>query len=128
MVTASNGRGKLQAMNTYPENRCASYHAHVYFDANTLERARVLCRCAGDLFAVVVGKIHEKRVGPHPRWSCQIAFDAGQFDRLIAWLDENRNGLSILVHGLTGNDLADHSEHVSWLGEPVALNLSFFES
>ena len=115
-------------MTRRPENVYPNYHAHVYFDQATLEAARTLCADAGERFGVSVGRVHEKRVGPHPRWSCQLAFDASQFEELIPWLDQNRKGLSVLVHGLTGNDLADHTDHASWLGEPVELNLSFFKS
>lgn len=114
-------------MNRQPENRYPSYHAHVYFDQRTLTAATGLCNRAGELFGVAVGRFHQKLVGPHPRWSCQLAFDAAQFDELIPWLDQNRHGLSILIHGRTGDDVADHTDHAYWLGEPVALNLSFFE-
>ena len=62
-------------------------------------------------------------VGPHPRWSCQLSFDAEEFDRVIAWLDENRNGLDILVHPLTGDFIEEHTRLASWLGNEVALNL-----
>ena len=111
-----------------PENAYQSYHAHVYFDQRTLPIARPLCTRAGELFGVPVGRFHEKLVGPHPRWSCQLAFDSTQFDELIPWLDANRKGLTVLVHGRTGDDLADHTDHAAWLGEPVELNLSFFKS
>ena len=111
-----------------PQNKYPSYHAHVYFDQATLAAARELCTSAGEQFGAAVGRVHQKPVGPHPRWSCQLAFDAAQFDELIPWLDSNRNGLTILVHGRTGDDLADHTEHASWLGEPVELDLSIFQS
>lgn len=110
-----------------PRNAYAKYHAHVYFDANTTEQARQLCQKAADAFGVVMGRVHEKLVGPHPHWSCQLAFDAAQFDKLIPWLDENRGGLNILVHAQTGNSLEDHTTHASWLGEPTKLNLGMFE-
>ncbi|WP_413167957.1 DOPA 4,5-dioxygenase family protein [Capilliphycus salinus ALCB114379] len=51
-----------------------------------------------------------------------------QFDLLIPWLEENREGLSVLVHGLTGNDLEDHTEHASWLGTAVPLKLTVFDT
>jgi DOPA 4,5-dioxygenase len=98
----------------------------VYFDESTTEQARVLCQSAADLFGVTMGRVHEKLVGPHPRWSCQLAFDSTQFDRLIPWLEAHRGGLNILVHGLTGNDLEDHTANASWLGEPAQLNLAIF--
>ena len=115
-------------MTRRPENSYPSYHAHVYFDQNSLAAARNLCTRAGELFGVAVGRFHQKPVGPHPRWSCQLAFDAAQFDELIPWLERHREGLTVLVHGLTGDDLADHTEHASWLGEPVELDVSIFKS
>lgn len=111
-----------------PTNRYERYHAHVYFDASTVVQASSICQQAGELFEVAVGRVHQKLVGPHPRWSCQLAFDQAQFDGLVPWLDKHRGDLTILVHGLTGNDLEDHTEHASWLGEPVDLNLSVFSS
>lgn len=111
-----------------PQNRYRQYHAHVYFDANTVEQARSLCDQAGQTFGVAVGQVHEKRVGPHPHWSCQISFDQHQFETLIPWLEEHRQGLNILVHGLTGNDLEDHTTHASWLGDPSELNLELFRT
>ena len=75
-----------------PQNVYPSYHAHVYFDEVTLEAARALCTSAGEQFRVSVGRVHQTSVGPHPRWSCQLAFEAAQFDELIPWLDSNRNG------------------------------------
>lgn len=60
-------------------------------------------------------------------WSCQLSFDHNQFESIIGWLEENREGLNILVHGLTGDDLADHTVNASWLGNPVELNLAIFQ-
>jgi aromatic ring-cleaving dioxygenase len=71
--------------------------------------------------------VHEKNVGPHPRWSCQLAFAADQFDSLIPWLDEQRNGLDVFVHGLSGDELKDHTDYAYWLGNEWALDLSMFK-
>lgn len=109
-----------------PRNVHERYHAHVYFDAATIEQARALCRAAAERFGAVMGRVHERRVGPHPYWSCQLAFDSRQFDTLIPWLDAHRDGLTVFVHGVTGDDLADHTAHASWLGAPAALDLSVF--
>ena len=115
-------------MTKQPVNIYDKYHAHVYFDEESLDLASSICQRAGELFNIQVGTIHQKLVGPHPRWSCQLSFDREEFERLIPWLEENRQSLSILVHGLTGNDLEDHTENASWLGESVPLNLSIFQS
>jgi len=109
-----------------PENLYPQYHAHVYFNADTVVQARALVEEAGLHLLVVVGRVHERPVGPHPQWSCQIAFDAAEFDQVIGWLDTHRNGLDVLVHGLTGNDYADHTAHAMWLGNDHALDLSIF--
>ena len=109
-----------------PVNNHDHYHAHVYFDQTTLMLAESLCQQAGDKFAVKVGRVHQNKVGPHPKWSCQILFSKKEFDQLIPWLDENRQNLSILVHAQTGNDLQDHTEFAYWLGQPVPLILTVF--
>jgi len=109
-----------------PENLYPQYHAHVYFNADTVAQARALVEEAGLHLLVVVGRVHERPVGPHPQWSCQIAFDAAEFDQVIGWLDTHRNGLDVLVHGLTGDDYADHTAHAMWLGKDHVLDLSMF--
>ncbi|MFT7095134.1 MAG: DOPA 4,5-dioxygenase [Alcanivorax sp.] len=39
----------------------------------------------------------------------------------------SRNGLTVFVHGLSGDDLRDHTELVMWLGESLPLDLSIFQ-
>ena len=100
------------------------YHAHVYFDGSSVEQARALRERVSEEFDYAVGRFHEKNVGPHPRWSFQIAFKADAFGTLVPWLALNRKGLTVFVHGLTGDDILDHTELVMWLGDSVALDLS----
>ena len=109
-----------------PRNLFGKYHAHVYFDEQSVEQARAVCAQAAERFGVTMGRVHQKLVGPHPRWSCQLSFDAAQFEGLIPWLDANRGALDVLVHAVTGDDLEDHTTHASWLGTPVELDLSHF--
>ncbi len=109
-----------------PVNIHDAYHAHVYFDETSLEFATALCKKSKALFPVKMGRVHQRNVGPHPRWSCQLSFDAEAFDTFIPWMDEHRDGLSVLVHGLSGNDLADHTDHAYWLGDARELDLSMF--
>jgi DOPA 4,5-dioxygenase len=105
----------------------ASFHAHVYYDEASFEQARALCERARDTFELEMGRLHQKPVGPHPMWSCQLAFKPALFGELIPWLSLNRDGLIVFVHPNTGDDLADHSRHVIWLGDSQVLNLSIFE-
>ena len=103
------------------------YHAHVYFDADSVDQARDLCVHAAEHFGVEMGRVHERNVGPHPRWSCQLGCSPEQFTRLLPWLALNRQGLVIFAHPETGDPLADHRDHAIWLGTGLDLNLSIFE-
>jgi aromatic ring-cleaving dioxygenase len=109
-----------------PVNLFDHYHAHIYFGPASVAQATQLCRQAGELFGVTVGRVHEREVGPHPHWSCQLAFDKVQFDQLIPWLEANRDGLDVFVHGETGDGLADHTTNASWLGNASELRLDLF--
>ena len=109
-----------------PVNAHAAYHAHIYFGPETMEQARVLAQEAGRLWKVSVGRVHEKLVGPHPAWSVQLAFARDEFDRVVPWLDEHRGNLDVFVHGLTGNELDDHTKYAYWLGNEWPLDLSMF--
>ena len=48
---------------------------------------------------------------------------AAQFPEVIAWLALNRDGLVVFVHAETDDPLADHLDHVLWLGESRPLRL-----
>lgn len=100
------------------------YHAHVYFDTASREKARELCEAASRAFHLSVGRMQDRPVGPHPRESCQLAFATEQFAEFIPWLIVNRNGLTIFAHPITGDALKDHTDHVVWLGPSEPLNLS----
>lgn len=102
------------------------FHAHIYFNPDELERAQALGAAAHDTFGVPVGRYHVRPVGPHPRGSCQLTVRPDQFGEVAQWLVLNRGSLTIFAHASTGNDLADHTEHVIWFGQSEALNLSIF--
>ncbi len=110
----------------YPINIHKAYHAHVYFDERSRKQARLLCDSIKQLFTLKVGRFHEGAIGPHPVGSCQISFGTKDFDEFIGWLENHRNGLTILIHGQTGDDLKDHTEYAYWLGESMELDLSLF--
>ncbi len=109
-----------------PVNKHKAYHAHVYYDESSLEFASQLCEAAGKRFHLPVGRLHQSLVGPHPQWSCQITFASKHFDEFIPWLEQKREGLTVFIHGLTGDDVKDHTDYAYWLGQRVELNLSFF--
>ena len=109
---------------TTDEPRIVGWHAHVYFDANTLAQARALCEAAAARFPLKMGRVHERPVGPHPDWSCQLAFRAERFAEVIPWLALHRGGLTVFIHPITGQDLRDHRDHAIWMGAVRPLDLS----
>ncbi|MEN5093018.1 DOPA 4,5-dioxygenase family protein [Pseudomonas protegens] len=106
--------------------RIKGYHAHVYFDASTIDQARALCEQAAQLFDLKMGRVHERPVGPHPDWSCQLAFAPEVFAQVVPWLALNRQGLVVFLHPDTGDDLLDHTDHAIWMGAMRSLDLTGF--
>ncbi|MFB2769308.1 DOPA 4,5-dioxygenase family protein [Pelatocladus sp. BLCC-F211] len=102
------------------------FHAHVYFDTATREvAARV--REGLSNFDVLLGRWHDKPIGPHPKSMYQVAFSPDQFSKVVPWLMLNREVLDILVHPETGDDVKDHTNHALWLGEKLELNINFLQ-
>lgn len=99
----------------------ASYHAHIYYDADARDRAARLREAIGARFRVRIGSWHDRPVGPHTKGMFQIAFAVEEFPRLVPWLMLNRDGLSILVHPNTLRPRDDHLVNALWLGEPLPL-------
>lgn len=113
-------------MNFQDPSIIESYHAHVYYEEQTFEKAQALCEEAVKRFNVKMGRLHRKPVGPHPMWSCQLSFLPEMYSQIIPWLSLNRNDLTIFVHPNTGNDLDDHTKYVGWLGECKKLKIDMF--
>lgn len=99
------------------------YHAHVYYDAAQRLQAADLRAEIGRVFPVLIGRMHDRPIGPHTKGMFQVVIDQDVFAELVPWLMLNRNGLSVLVHAETGDAVADHTRHVMWLGEAVPLDI-----
>ena len=109
-------------------NNIKSFHAHVYYDVSSYEQALLLCHEASKRFDISIGRMHKQPVGPHPKWSCQLAFRSQVFGGIVPWLALNRAGLTVFIHANTGDDLKDHTEYTMWMGQMEELNLAIFQS
>jgi DOPA 4,5-dioxygenase len=103
------------------------FHAHIYYDPEEVEQAKQLAAAVQSRFSIAVGHFHLRPVGPHPRGSVQLTVPRDSFGDVAQFLALNRGGLTIFAHAETGEDLADHTEHVIWFGPSEALDLTIFD-
>ncbi len=87
------------------------YHAHIYYEpGKTRDKAeRVRARVAAEFPQARVGRWHDELVGPHPQSMYQVAFPSEMLAKFVPWLMLNRDGLTVLLHPETGDNLTDHS-------------------
>jgi aromatic ring-cleaving dioxygenase len=73
-------------------------------------------------------RVWEKPVGPHITGMFEVnVFNPEQFGAFIPWLVVNRGPLSALVHPNTGDDVRDHTQRATWMGEPYPLNIGLLK-
>jgi aromatic ring-cleaving dioxygenase len=102
----------------------SGYHAHLYYAPETRPTAERLRAAIGENFPQArIGSWHDEPVGPHPVAMYQVAFAVEEFPRLVPWLMLNRGGLDVLVHPLTEDSVADHTQFALWLGAPLPLRV-----
>ncbi len=99
------------------------YHAHVYYDEASRGAAERLRQRLGERFEIALGRWHDRPIGPHPRWSYQVAFAPEVFAEIVPFLMLNREGLTIFLHPDTGDDVPDHRDHPLWMGESLEVDL-----
>ena len=102
-----------------------SWHAHVYFDAASRDAAWAFREEVTGHFrdAIEMGRFHERPVGPHPRWSYQIAFAPSRLAEVVGWLALNHGKLDVFLHPNTDDELRDHRDCAIWIGRAYELDL-----
>ena len=103
------------------------FHAHIYYDPEQVDLAKALAAAVQRQFPVSVGHFHLRPVGPHPRGSVQLTVPTELFGDVAQFLAINRGPLTIFAHAETGDDRADHTDHVIWFGPSERLDLSLFD-
>ncbi|MEO7602523.1 MAG: DOPA 4,5-dioxygenase family protein [Sphingomicrobium sp.] len=107
--------------------RIRDFHFHIYFDAAEIEQAKAVATAAARAFPLPVGHFHPGPVGPHPRGSVQLTVPTDLLGPVVQWFALNRAGLTIFAHASTGDDRADHSDHVIWFGPSETIDLTLFD-
>jgi DOPA 4,5-dioxygenase len=95
------------------------YHAHIYYDPASKDRAALLRQWVEQRFPgqMRMGTWHDQPVGPHVQAMYQIAFSPDLLPSLVPFLMLNRMGLIILLHPQSGRPRDDHTLNAVWMGE-----------
>ncbi len=111
----------------YPPQPFEYYHSHIYFEANTIETAEKFYEKFQTLnLDLQVSRMIHKPIGPHPSPMFEVDFKAEHFMTMIQFMQDHRNGLNVLIHPLSGNEILDHTDYAMFLGLKVDLNLAIF--
>jgi DOPA 4,5-dioxygenase len=99
-----------------------SYHAHIYFDEDTFDKAALIRRWVADRFVVELGNWNTAPRGPHVTPSFYFGFTNDLLPFVIPWLQLNSLGLTILVHPNTEDPRADHLYYALWVNRSQPVN------
>jgi aromatic ring-cleaving dioxygenase len=99
------------------------FHAHVFFDPAAPERARAMSAELPAATGAVVTSWLDRPGGPLPRPQFQVELTSAELGTVTEWLMLHRDGLSVLLHPETGDDLLDHTAHAVWFGPALELRL-----
>lgn len=104
-----------------------NFHAHVYYDPETREVASRVRDALAEQFEVELGRWREEPVGPHPQSMYQVKFSPEEFNKVVPWLMLHHEGLNVLIHPSTDDDVSDHTDRALWLGTRLELNIEFLK-
>ena len=112
-----------------PKFKSQYHHAHIYFDSATLSKAKALHQklSTQKKWKLQISELIGKPIGPHPVPMFEADFLTDDFEDFVTYLNENRDGLSILVHPVTEEEVLDHTSRATWLGESLELDIGFLE-
>lgn len=117
------------------------YHAHVYYSSETKGvatalRQKLLDKQPANRFRfgvrfrtaqpshVQVGNMHDVPIGPHTQPMFAITIPEKSLSYMLSFLIQERGSLSILIHPVSDNELADHTTNVMFLGTPVPVDIT----
>ena len=110
----------------------APFHAHIYYVPQTRPLALALqsrfqaAKAAGEVTDLLfIGELRDHKVGPHRLPQFEIHFPHSTLAQLRPMLEGA--GLTVLIHPLTLDDMADHTTLGDWIGEPLDLDLSVLD-
>ncbi|KIN02027.1 hypothetical protein OIDMADRAFT_18785 [Oidiodendron maius Zn] len=121
--------------------RRGGFDVHIYYFQNNLSQTQFAKelweRIRREFPELRIYKLWDRPVGPHPIAMFEVnLFTPAQFGAFIPWLVINRGPLSALLHpntvdsvtGKSTEELRDHTQRATWLGERVILDTSMLKN
>lgn len=105
------------------------FHLHIYYEAETSDFAGHLrLDVLENLDVVDCSPLISKNVGPHTSSMFEVSVTDTKLEKVVGWLERNRNGLSVLIHPVQKDEYEAHTVKAKWLGRPLPINLDRLES
>lgn len=101
------------------------YHIHFYCELDQTSLANEIRTGLLQSIPAIdgAGPVRDRPVGPHPLPMFEAWFKPAALNDVVTWTMAHRRGLNVLIHPISGNDLADHRDHAMWIGKPQPINL-----
>ncbi|XLZ72861.1 DOPA 4,5-dioxygenase family protein [Massilia sp. SR12] len=99
-----------------------SYHAHIYFDEDSHQKAALIRQWVAERFKVELGDWNLEPRGPHVTPSFYFGFTNDLLHIIVPWLQLNSLGLTILIHPNTEDPRADHLYYALWVNRAQPVN------
>ncbi|KAA8907224.1 DOPA 4,5-dioxygenase [Sphaerosporella brunnea] len=135
LVARSNGHGESSAYTAFPapitNGTRGGFDIHVYHNAANAKQAQFARelhdRIRLEFPELRIYKFWDKPIGPHTMAMFEVnVFTPHQLGAFVAWLVINRGPLSVLLHPNTDDELRDHTQRATWLGERVPVDTTLF--
>ncbi len=104
-------------------------HSHIYFTPDIREiavrfRKKIVEKFDG---RAQISRLIDRPIGPHPVPMFEVDFHSELATELAPFLEKEREGLSILIHPVSDEEVKDHTERAVWMGKKLELNIDFLE-
>lgn len=115
------------------QDNIQGYHIHIYFDFYVRPSFAHALSLTSKMELLFKDYIKESRnevgaVGPHTKRNFLIEINKEGLKEILPWLQMNKpEGISILVHPETGDDVKDHLHSAIWVGDSIPFNQEFFD-
>jgi DOPA 4,5-dioxygenase len=104
-------------------------HAHIYYVPESRAvaerfRAKIIAAFGKE---AQISRLIDRPIGPHPEPMFEVDFRAEILPRLGPFFEREREGLDILIHRVSEDEVNDHTVRAKWLGTPKNLDIGFLE-